>query len=57
MNRLPFSRPLLALGCALALAGCVSMAPRYQRPDAPVAAQFRDAPIRRHPCILHEPFG
>ncbi|MFT3762860.1 MAG: efflux transporter outer membrane subunit [Pseudoxanthomonas sp.] len=39
-----FPRLALASACAVALAGCVSMAPRYQRPDAPVATQFRDAP-------------
>ena len=38
-----FTRLALASACTVALAGCVSMAPRYQRPDAPVAAQFRDA--------------
>jgi outer membrane protein, multidrug efflux system len=37
-------RALLAAACTLALAGCASMAPHYQRPDAPVATQFRDAP-------------
>jgi len=30
--------------CATLLAGCVSMAPDYQRPQAPVPAGFRDAP-------------
>ena len=30
--------------CAIALASCASMAPRYTRPQAPVPAQFRDAP-------------
>jgi len=34
--------PGLAL-CALALGGCTSMAPPYERPAAPVAAQFPDA--------------
>ncbi len=41
--RASFSRLALAVACATALAGCASMAPRYARPDAPVAAQFRDA--------------
>jgi multidrug efflux system outer membrane protein len=44
MSRITFPHALLAVACALALAGCVSMAPRYQRPDAPVTTQFRDAP-------------
>ncbi|MFT4197041.1 MAG: efflux transporter outer membrane subunit [Pseudoxanthomonas sp.] len=44
MIRTCLPRLALASACAAALAGCVSMAPRYQRPDAPVAAQFRDAP-------------
>ncbi|WDS35128.1 efflux transporter outer membrane subunit [Pseudoxanthomonas sp.] len=35
-------RAVLAAACLAALSGCVSMAPRYARPDAPVAAQFRD---------------
>jgi multidrug efflux system outer membrane protein len=34
----------LALVLALALAGCVSLAPKYERPAAPVAATFPDAP-------------
>lgn len=44
MNRTNVARALLATACTLALAGCVSMAPRYARPDAPVPATFRDAP-------------
>ncbi|MEQ4575800.1 MAG: efflux transporter outer membrane subunit [Gammaproteobacteria bacterium] len=39
-----FSRLALASACAVALAGCASMAPRYERPATPVPAQFRDAP-------------
>ncbi len=35
--------PLAALGLAALLAGCASMAPPYQRPPAPVPAQFPDA--------------
>ncbi|MCY1165308.1 Outer membrane protein OprM [compost metagenome] len=38
------SHPMLALACTIALTGCVSMAPHYARPDAPVPEQFRDAP-------------
>ena len=33
----------LALALALALSGCVSLAPKYERPAAPVAASFPDA--------------
>jgi multidrug efflux system outer membrane protein len=33
------------LALALALSGCVSLAPKYQRPAAPVAAAFADAPV------------
>lgn len=40
MNRI---FPLSAMASALLLAGCVSMAPRYERPEAPVTAQWRDA--------------
>lgn len=32
------------LATALLLGGCISMAPDYQRPQAPVATQWRDAP-------------
>jgi len=32
------------LTAALLLGGCVSMAPDYRQPDAPVATQWRDAP-------------
>ena len=38
------SRLAIASACAVALAGCVSMAPRYHRPASPVPEQFRDAP-------------
>ena len=38
-----FTTPL-ALAAALALSGCVSLAPTYQRPAAPVAPSFDDAP-------------
>ncbi|MED5621803.1 efflux transporter outer membrane subunit [Ideonella sp. BN130291] len=31
---------LLSVACAAALAGCMSLAPTYERPAAPVAAQF-----------------
>ncbi|WP_426110083.1 efflux transporter outer membrane subunit [Massilia sp. PWRC2] len=40
--RTPRTLPL-ALAVALALSGCASMAPTYQRPAAPVAAAFPDA--------------
>lgn len=46
MTQLRFSRLLLASACAAALAGCASMAPSYERPAAPVPAQFRDAPAQ-----------
>jgi multidrug efflux system outer membrane protein len=36
------SKRLLALTAALALAGCTSLAPRYERPAAPVAPAFTD---------------
>jgi NodT family efflux transporter outer membrane factor (OMF) lipoprotein len=39
-----FTTPL-ALALALALPGCVSLAPNYERPAAPVAAAFADAPV------------
>ena len=37
------SKRLLALAGALTLAGCTSLAPRYERPAAPVAPTFTDA--------------
>ncbi len=37
------SKRLLALAGALTLAGCTSLAPRYERPAAPVAPAFTDA--------------
>ena len=37
------SRLASVLAAAAALAGCASMAPPYERPAAPVAAQFPDA--------------
>lgn len=40
MNRSLFHHGLLALTCTAALSGCVSMAPTYQRPEAPVHATF-----------------
>ncbi len=43
MIRLFLPRAVLAAACLTVLSGCVSMAPRYARPDAPVASQFRDA--------------
>lgn len=36
-------RLLVTAVCVAVLSGCVSMAPTYERPDAPVPAQFRDA--------------
>lgn len=33
---------MLALACVATLCGCASMAPPYERPQAPVATQFRD---------------
>ena len=35
---------LTALAAALLLSGCVNLAPRYERPAAPVPAQYPDAP-------------
>lgn len=35
------------LATALLLGGCISMAPEYQRPQAPVATQWRDAPAEQ----------
>ena len=43
MARSTPSPRLAALAAALALAGCASMAPSYERPAAPVAAVFPDA--------------
>jgi len=40
MRRAPACRPAAALCLACTLAGCGSMAPRYERPPAPVAAAF-----------------
>jgi multidrug efflux system outer membrane protein len=41
-----FTTPLaLTVTMALALSGCVSLAPKYERPAAPVAAAFDDAPV------------
>jgi outer membrane protein, multidrug efflux system len=42
----PVLRPagtLAALAAAMALAGCMSLAPRYERPAAPVPASFADS--------------
>jgi len=44
MNRI---LPLSAMASAVLLAGCVSMAPRYERPEAPVAEHWRDAVAMR----------
>ena len=41
-RRMPLPRPLLAVAAAAVLAGC-SMIPTYERPAAPVAAQWPDA--------------
>lgn len=42
-----FSPRLLATAvCVAVLSGCVSLAPTYERPDAPVSAQFRDTPTQ-----------
>jgi NodT family efflux transporter outer membrane factor (OMF) lipoprotein len=38
-----FNTSATALALALALTGCMSLAPKYQRPVAPVAAAFPDA--------------
>lgn len=45
MNRSGLIRTALAAACLTVLSGCISMAPRYARPDAPVSAQFADAPV------------
>ena len=42
MNRFAIKATPLAL--ALVLSGCMSLAPKYERPAAPVAATFADAP-------------
>jgi multidrug efflux system outer membrane protein len=39
-----FTTTATPLALALALAGCMSLAPKYERPAAPVAAAFPDAP-------------
>ncbi|KAB7764314.1 efflux transporter outer membrane subunit [Xanthomonas maliensis] len=44
MIRRFLTRTALAVACLTALPGCVSMAPRYARPDAPVLVQFPDLP-------------
>ena len=44
MNRSMIHTTLLALACAAAMSGCTSMAPAYQRPDAPVRASFGSTP-------------
>ncbi|MDB5907079.1 MAG: hypothetical protein JWP34_1193, partial [Massilia sp.] len=42
---LQIAAPLaLALALSLALGGCMSLAPTYQRPAAPVAPAFPDLP-------------
>ena len=35
-----FTRSATPLALAMALAGCMSLAPKYERPAAPVAASF-----------------
>ncbi len=40
----------LPIGCALALGGCMSMAPHYQRPDAPVPAAFTNSATSTTPA-------
>ncbi len=40
-----FDRRLTGLAAALALAGCTSMAPKYERPAAPVAPAFTDGTV------------
>jgi multidrug efflux system outer membrane protein len=40
-----FTTTATPLALALALAGCMSLAPKYERPAAPVAAAFPDAPV------------
>ena len=42
MNRFAIKATPLAL--ALVLSGCMSLAPKYERPAAPIAATFADAP-------------
>ncbi|MDB5918590.1 MAG: multidrug transporter [Massilia sp.] len=39
-----FTTPLALTAMAVALSGCVSLAPKYERPAAPVAPSFDDAP-------------
>lgn len=43
MMHIHFPRLVIASICAVALAGCSSMAPPYERPASPVPEQFRDA--------------
>ncbi|HEU4374558.1 MAG TPA: efflux transporter outer membrane subunit [Telluria sp.] len=40
-----FAFTVTPLALALALSGCMSLAPKYERPAAPVAAAFPDAPV------------
>lgn len=43
MSRSALPRLALALACTASLAGCASLAPRYETPAAPVPATFGDA--------------
>lgn len=60
--RHPIKRTLSALGLALLLAGCASLAPGYQRPEAPVpaawpataAAQASAAPLQWQDFVTDE---
>lgn len=44
MSRFTLIHTALAAACLTVLSGCVSMAPRYARPDAPVQAHFAETP-------------
>jgi NodT family efflux transporter outer membrane factor (OMF) lipoprotein len=51
-------RSVLALAVALSLAGCINLAPDYQRPAAPVAAGFPtvNTPVANAPAISWQQF-